>query len=696
MMQAKDKNERASKPSETLLVAHNAGFCFGVRRATEQVEKCIEENVPGGRIFTLGKLIHNDVYCQRLKDRGVAVVGEEELGALAAAATETQPVTVFVRAHGVPEVCENDLMRWQAENPFFHVEDCTCPNVKKIHRIVRENDRPENVLILLGHPEHPETRGIVSRFHGPVFVFTTAEEVAEAIRCNKLEILKEKVPVVVAQTTQSMSEWKKTEKIFKYLYTNPKIFDTICNVTDLRQKEAEKLSAECERMIVIGGRESSNTEKLYAICKKNCDNVLRIENAASLASFFSAAGKSAGWQKTGIVAGASTPRDVIEEVYKTMSAIQESKENFAQMLEETPLKTLNTGDIVTGTVVYVADTELQLDLGAGVTGLIKAEQITDDPSVKLKETYKPGDVIEAFVIRVSDVEGYAELSKKRVDADKNRSKVLEAKETGEILQGKVIEAVKGGVVVSVDAVKVFVPASQTGVPKDGDLSTLVGTTVKLHIIDVKENGRAVGSIRAVQREERRAVEDAFWASIEEGKQYTGKVKSMTAYGAFVDLGGVDGMVHSSELSWKRIKTPADVVSIGQEITVFVKSFDPEKKRISLGYKTEDTNPWYIFTHQYAEGDVAPVKIVSLTPFGAFAEIVDGVDGLIHVSQIADRRIAQPSDVLEVGQVVDAKIIGIDNENKKVSLSIRALLQPEEQPEEAEEAVAEEATSTDAE
>ena len=350
--------------------------------------------------------------------------------------------------------------------------------------------------------------------------------------------------------------------------------------------------------------------------------------------------------------------------------------DFAQMLEEN-LKTLNTGDVVTGTVVYVSDTELQLDLGAGVTGLIKAEQITDDPSVKLKEAYKPGDMIEAFVIRVSDIEGYAELSKKRVDADKNRFKVLEAKESGAILTGKVVEAVKGGVVVSVDSVKVFVPASQTGVPRDGDISVLVNTEVKLHIIDIKEGNRAVGSIRQVLREERRAAEEAFWQTIEEGKVYTGKIKSMTDFGAFVDLGGVDGMVHKTELSWKNIKTPAEVVSVGQEITVYVKSFDAEKKRISLGYKTEETNPWYIFTNKYAEGDVASVKIVSLTSFGAFAEIVDGVDGLIHISQIANKRIAQPSDVLEVGQVVDAKIVAIDGEKKKVSLSIRELLADEE-------------------
>ena len=437
-------------------------------------------------------------------------------------------------------------------------------------------------------------------------------------------------------------------------------------------------------MIVIGGRESANTAKLYQICKENCENTVWIETAEELSVRPTS-------RKTGIVAGASTPPDIIEEVYKTMSA---TKENFAQMLEEQPLKTLNTGDVVTGTVEYVSDTELQLDLGAGVTGLIKAEQITDDSSVKLKELYKQGDTIEAFVIRVSDIEGYAELSKKRVDADKNRSKVLEAKTTGEMLSGKVIEAVKGGVVVSVDSVKVFVPASQAGVPKDGDLSTLVGTIVKLNVIDVRDDKRAVGSIKQVQRAERRALEEAFWQTIEEGKQYTGQVKSMTSYGAFVDLGGVDGMVHVSELSWKHIKSPAEVVAIGDEITVFVKSFDAEKKRISLGYKTEETNPWYIFTGKYNEGDVASVKIVSLTTFGAFAEIVDGVDGLIHISQIADKRIAQPSEVLEVGQVVDAKIVAIDAENKKVSLSIRALLEPV--VEEAVEEVAEEAPAADAE
>ena len=666
-----------------IVIGKDSGFCFGVKRASDTVEALIASAKEGERIFTLGKLIHNDTFNSRLAARGVSAIDEGDIEDIAKLSEGGNKVTLVLRAHGVTAECENKLKELCERYPNFNYVDCTCPHVKKIHRIAEKNSGDDKMLILLGHKGHPETEGILSRFSGEKYIFSTADEIDAAEKSGILENINQKMVICAVQTTQKSTEWKKTKKILKYLCTNPNFFDTICNVTESRQSEAEILSRECDTMIVIGGRESANTAKLYQICKDNCENTVWIETAEELTARPTS-------RKTGIVAGASTPPDIIEEVYKTMSA---TKENFAQMLEEQPLKTLNTGDVVTGTVEYVSDTELQLDLGAGVTGLIKAEQITDDSSVKLKELYKAGDTIEAFVIRVSDVEGYAELSKKRADADKNRSKVLEAKTTGEMLSGKVVEAVKGGVVVSVDSVRVFVPASQTGVPKDGDLHSIVGTTVKLYIIDVRDDKRAVGSIKQVLREERRAAEDAFWASLEEGKQFTGKIKSMTSYGAFVDLGGVDGMVHVSELSWKRIKNPAEVVAIGDEITVFVKSFDAEKKRISLGHKTEATNPWAIFTAKYNEGDVAPVKIVSLTTFGAFAEIVDGVDGLIHISQIADKRIAHPSNALEIGQTVDAKITAIDNENKKVSLSIRALLEPEtveEAVEEPAEAVAEEA------
>ena len=375
-----------------------------------------------------------------------------------------------------------------------------------------------------------------------------------------------------------------------------------------------------------------------------------------------------------------------------------SEISFEQMLDSTPIKTLNTGDTVTGIVTFVSDSEIQLDLGTNVTGYIKAEQITDDSSVKLSEMFKKGDEVEAFVIRVSDIEGFAELSKKRVDSDKNWQKVVAACENREMVSGKVVEVVKGGVNVLVGANRVFVPASQTGVAKDGDLNEIKGTDVNLYVIEIKGK-RAIGSIKAVAREERRALEADFWANIEEGKVYTGKVKSMTAYGAFVDLGGVDGMVHKTELSWKPIASPASVISVGDELTVFVKSFDAEKKRISLGYKTEATNPWNIFTANYAVGDVAAVKVVSIMPFGAFAEICDGVDGLIHISQIAQQRIGNPAEVLKVGDEVNVKIIGIDEENQKVSLSIRALLdeaqaEAEAMPEEYAEEAAEEAVDAE--
>ena len=661
-------------------VAENAGFCFGVRRATEELERCIASKNGEARIFTLGTLIHNDTYNQSIYERGVRVTDVWGVSELAKSATAQSPVTVLIRAHGIPKSDEELLCRLSMENPYFSYKDCTCPYVKKIHKIAADNSSDDNIFILLGSAEHPEVVGIMSYFEGEKFVVNSAEELEELLNCKKVQKLSQKVPILAAQTTQNLLEWRKSQQILKKLYTNALIFDTICSVTEKRQTEAAALARESDVMIVIGGRESSNTAKLYSICKENCPCTHWIEEPGevSVCNLITSA-----HTKVGIAAGASTPSGVIQEVYRTMS---EMNENFAELLEATEIKTLNTGDTVTGTVTSVTDAELYLDFGAQVTGLIKAEQITDDSSVKLTEMYKPGDSIEAFVIRVSDIEGFAELSKKRVDSDKNWQKIVEACENGTVVTGKVVEVVKGGVSVLVDANKIFVPASQTGVAKDVSLETIKGEEVNLKVIEIKGK-RAIGSIRVVAREERRAREAAFWASIEEGKVFTGAVKSMTAYGAFVDLGGVDGMVHKTELSWKPIANPAAVLTIGQEIEVFVKSFDAEKKRISLGYKKDCDNPWNVFTTKYAVGDVAAVKIVNMMPFGAFAEIVDGVDGLIHISQIAQQKIGKPADVLELGQVVDAKIIAIDEENQKVSLSIRALLdeaqaEAEAMPEEA--------------
>ncbi len=652
-------------------VAKNAGFCFGVKRATDRLEEALRDAREGEIIYTLGHIIHNEVYNESLRERGVRTIGEDELARIAQEASEKSSATVLVRAHGCPKQTQELLDSFAEKNPFFRWIDCTCPYVKKIHKIAQENSSPDHVFLLIGAQAHPEVIGIMSYFEGEKYVFSGPEALEQAILPEGTVKIDKKTPVMAAQTTLNLANWHQSQKNLKNLCTNAVIFDTICSVTELRQSEAESLSRECDFIVVIGGRESSNTAKLYEICRKNCPDTVWISSAAELDK-----APLAGAVHIGIVAGASTPRNEIEEVYKTMS----EKETFEQLLEEKCL-TLNTGDVVTGTVTLVSDAELQLDLGTSVTGYIKAEQISDDPAFKLTENFKKGDQVEAFVIRVSDVEGVAELSKKRVDSDKNWQNIVAACEEKTVLEGRVAEAVKGGVVIYCDANRVFVPASQTGVPKDGDLASIVGTTVSFKIIETKPGKKAIGSIRLVQREARRAQEAEFWANIEVGKTYTGVVKSMTSYGAFVDLGGVDGMVHLTELSWKRIKSPAEVVSVGDEITVFVKSFDPENRRISLGYKTEEMNPWNIFKSRYAVGDIASVKIVSMMPFGAFAEVIDGVDGLIHISQIALQRIARPADVLEIGQVVDARIIDIDDERQKISLSIRSIL--EEQVAEAE-------------
>ena len=678
--------------SEFVKIADYSGFCFGVKRAADNIERRIAEAHAGERIFTLGQLIHNNTYIRKLENRGVSVVTEEQLPQLADSATPVSPVTVFIRAHGISQSTEALLREYADSNPSFSYIDCTCPYVKKIHRIARENSGDDTCFVLMGAKKHPEVIGIMSGVRGEGHVFSSIQDIKQSIQNGELCNLHKKRLVIVAQTTFNLVEWEKSQEFFKKLYTNPLIFDTICSVTAKRQSEASCLSKVCDLMITIGGKDSSNTSKLFDICSKNCRHSILIEDADELRDKLPEFKKLTSHTKVGIVAGASTPADVIQEVYKTMSEITEIKaENFEEMLEAS-LTTLNTGDTVTGTITSVTDAELQLDLGAKVTGVITADQATDDPSAKLTALFKVGDQIEAFVIRVSDVEGFATLSKRRVDSDKNWQAVVAAKDSHEILEGKVVGVNKGGVEVSVNANRVFIPASQTGIAKDGDMSVLMGTMVKFRITEVRDQGKkAIGSIRVVLREERNEREAAFWNSLEVGMQFTGKIKSMTSYGAFVDLGVADGMVHNTELSWKHIKSPAEVVSVGDELTVYVKSFDVEKKRISLGYKTEASNPWNIFMSNYGVDDVVNAKIVSITTFGAFAEIVDGVDGLIHISQLANTRIAKPEDVVNVGDMVDVKIIAIDEEKKKVSLSIRALTEAVE-----EEVAAEESTEETAE
>ena len=660
--------------SGSVYVASHAGFCFGVRRATDAIEEKLRQ--AHGRIYTLGRLIHNDGYVNYLKSRGVEEICGDDIDRICADAERGENITVVIRAHG--EVRENleKFERCAASHPNLEILDCTCPYVNKVRRIAADNSGEGKLFILIGAAEHPEVRGIMSCTNGVGMVFPNSHELSQWIATDEGQKSTHLTISAAAQTTQKLSEWKKCLEIIEKVYTNPKIFDTICNVTGERQREASKLAEDSDVVLVIGSRDSSNTAKLFEICRERCPRTYFLENAGAAFDV-----KVTPNDRISITAGASTPYSVIQEVEKAMN--EQMTENFAEMLENS-IKTLNTGDVVKGIVTSIGTNEIHLDLGAKTTGVITHDQICDDPSAKLSDMFKIGDEIEAFVIKVSDVDGIATLSKKRVDSDKNWNGIVAAYENGDILEGKVVEAVKGGVIISVNSVRIFIPGAHTGIPRDGDLSTLVGTTQKIKIIEIKsDRKKAYGSIRVVAREERRKKEEAFWNTVEEGMEFDGEVRSLTSYGAFVDLGGVDGMVHSSELSWRHIKHPSEVVKVGDVIHVFVKAIDRDRKRISLGYKTEDMNPWNIFTKKYSVGDTAEVKVVSLMPFGAFAEIVPGVDGLIHISQITDHKIGKPDDVLSAGQIVSAKITDVDEENHKVSLSIRALMEEAAAPAEEE-------------
>ena len=644
-----------------IILAKTAGFCFGVDRAVEMVNESVRR---GNKTATLGPIIHNRHVVERFLKQGVRELDSPE---------QAEPgETVIIRAHGVPEQVQQALCARGVP-----VLDATCPFVKKIHTIVKNETQKGRKIIIFGSPAHPEVEAIASFCREPLIVQSPEELenwLREAPERRNLPIS------MVSQTTSSQKMWKSCAEIAKKVCTNCEIFDTICRATEMRQEEAAILSQKCDAMVVVGDARSSNTGRLAMICEQYCKKVSLVDQADDLEmSLFS------GANTVGITAGASTPSWIIKEVNNKMSEELKvetaQEENFAELLEQS-LKTLNNGDKVTGTVMAIGSTEIEVDLGTKHTAYIPLEDFSGDPSVKPEDVVHVGDQVEAIVVHVNDGEGVVRLSRKRLEAGKAWEEIEAAVEDKTVLEGNVTEENKGGIVVNVKGVRVFVPASQSGVPKGGDLSEMVGKTVQLRITEVnRARRRVVGSIRSVASEQRKAAQEKIWSEIEVGKQYHGTVKSLTSYGAFVDIGGVDGMVHVSELSWNRIKNPAEVVKVGDEIDVYVIALDPEKKKISLGYKTEATNPWTIFNNEYKVGDVVTVKIVKLMTFGAFAEIIPGVDGLIHISQIADRRIGKPEDVLSEGQEVDAKIIDIDQEHKRISLSIRALLAPAGEDEE---------------
>ena len=657
----------------SIRVAESAGFCFGVNRAVEMVEKAASS---GKEVVTLGPIIHNRHAVNHFEKMGVGVIESPE------EASEGQ--TIIIRSHGVTK----EVVR-QLQDKNVEIVDATCPFVKRIHGIVEKAEQEGRLPIIIGTPTHPEVEGIAG-WCDHCKVFATPEELLDWAKSDQCDT---DLPIcMVCQTTSTESLWKICVKNAKKLFTNVKIFDTICKATESRQNEAAALSAACEAMVVVGDAKSSNTGRLAMICREHCPKVFLVDNAEQLRKE-----DFAGASMVGITAGASTPAWIIKEVNKTMSeilnveAVQE--ENFAELLEQS-IKTLNTGDKVIGVVTGIGTTEVQIDLGTKHAGYIPYDEVSADPTVKPEDILKVGDEIEVFVVRVNDQEGTCQLSKKKLDGMKIWDDMATYCEEKTPVEAVITEENKGGLVATFKGIRIFVPASQSGVAKGGDMAAEVGKTVQLKITEVnRARRRVIGSIRAVSSEARKAAQEKVWSEIQEGAKFHGTVKSLTAYGAFVDIGGVDGMVHVSELSWNRIKNPAEVVSVGDEIDVYVISFDAEKRKISLGYKTAEMNPWNQFMTGYNVGDVVDVKIVKLMAFGAFAEILPGVDGLIHISQISNRRIGKPEDVLTEGQTVQAQITDVDAENKRISLSIRALM-AEEVAEEAAEEVAEEAVEAE--
>ena len=652
----------------TIRVAKTAGFCFGVKRAVEIVYNMLDE---GKRVCTLGPIIHNMEMVNELKERGCNSIDSVE--------ECPEGATVVIRSHGVGKNVYDKL----SELGIDYV-DATCPFVKKIHRIVKQAGEQNIPVLIAGNKNHPEIQGIMGHCAGDCFTFNSDDELNELI--PKIPFEKNNDVFVVAQTTFSKKEWKKCLKTVKKVYTNAKIFDTICKATSERQEEAEEISSGSDLMIVIGDRHSSNTAKLYDICSRQCGRTFLIETAKELDKNLVSISRSIG-----VTAGASTPARIIKEVLDTMSEEIKSSEtveteSFEAMLEES-LKNFNTNERVMGTVISIAPNEVIVDVGRKQSGFIPADELSNDPTLKPEDVVKVGDEVELLIMKTNDAEGTIMLSKRRVDAQKGWEELKELAETNEVLTGKVASVVKGGVIVVYNDNRVFIPASQATASRDESLEELVGQEVQFRLIEVSQKGRmrrVVGSIRSVLREQRAAQRATFWETCEVGKHYTGVVKSLTSYGAFVDLGGVFGMIHSSELSWTHIKNPSEVVAVGDKVEVYVKDINEETKKISLGYKDPDANPWEILRRDYPIDTVVDATIVGLTTFGAFANVIPGIDGLIHISQIANQRIEKPEDVLKVGDKVKAKIIAIDFDKKRVSLSIRALLPVEEPAAAAEE------------
>ena len=630
-----------------IILAKTAGFCFGVNRAVKLTYELLEQGRP---VATLGPLIHNPQVVEDLESKG----------AITCDSVDDVPdgCEVVIRSHGVGQSVYDKI-----STRCLAYHDATCPFVTKIHKIAARAGAEGAMLLVAGDAKHPEVQGIVGHTTGKVEVFANLAELEKLLP----ELTQQKSIFAVAQTTFNVQSWETCKEFLKNQCTNAKIFDTICNATWARQQEAEDLSQKCDHMVVIGGHHSSNTQKLLQVAARHT-KAINVETADELDKNW-----LNGARIVGVTAGASTPSSIIEEVLNCMSEEIRDDMSFEEMLAASEAKPLYAGKIVKAKVISVSPTECVVGIdGSKHTGIVKLSEMSHDPNAKMEDLVKVDDELDLVVVKINDQEGVDTLSRVRFEAQKGMKDVSEAAENGTVMEGDVMEANKGGVVVNVKGVRVFVPRSQATMRRDEDYTKLVGQHVKLVITECAGR-KIVGSINKVTAEENKAKRDEFWKNVEVDKQYTGVVKSLTSYGAFVDIGGVDGLCHISELSWNNIKHPSEVVSVGDTIEVYVKSYDPENQKVSLGYKKEEDNPWEKLKNEYPIGSEFEAPVVSITKFGAFVRILPGIDGLVHISEISNERVNKVSDVLKVGDMVKVKLINVDFDRKRISLSMKACL-----------------------
>ena len=645
-----------------ITTATSAGFCFGVKRAVDLVYKAIEG---GEKVYTYGPIIHNDEVVADLNQKGVTVINfPEEL--------KTLPVgTIIIRSHGISEALQKEL-----SSHGHKLIDATCPYVKKIHKVVRDKSEEGQHIIIVGNRNHPEVEGIIGWCKSAFSLtdssdYTVIESEEEA---EEFSVSKERKICIVAQTTFNYKKFQDLVEIISKKGYDIFVLNTICNATEERQSEAYQLAKQSDAMIVIGGKHSSNTRKLYEICKKECENTYYIQKLDDLdLNLFKS------YRNVGITAGASTPNNIIKEVHTAMS-----EKSFEQLLEEEKVVKINNGDVVEGIVLGVKEDEIILNIGYKSEGIITRNEYTNTPNLDLRTVVNVGDVMQAKILKVNDGEGQVALTYKRLAAEKGNKRLEEAFEKHEVLTAKVAAVLNGGLSVIVDEARVFIPASLISDSYEKDLAKYAGETIEFVITEFNpKKRRIIGDRKQLIVAKKETLKKDLFEKIKVGDTVEGSVKNITDFGAFIDLGGADGLLHISEMSWGRVENPKKVYKVGDTVKAFIKDIQGEK--IALSLKFEGANPWIDAEIKYAVGNVVNGTVARMTDFGAFVELEPGIDALLHVSQISKEHVEKPSDALKIGQEITAKVVEFNKDEKKISLSVKALEAPEKEAEAVEEA-----------